>query len=301
MSIATSARPALAPSSEVAPVVRTLLTSRTHSQANRRLARALVWRWVASRWPNLMPTGVAADRPHLDSELPGRSLSVRTSSDGAVWQLSVTHQERPHAPRWRTQAVVADASTADVLSLETACSDPASARVIAPPAVLGSWIERLATDDAGIVLRSQPRLVEDEAQVAEFLRHLTLPERRLPFLVLARKASSRHYGTDPQVLNDAVLGLAHVACLAPVAVLACRAAFGPESSPVQGAVRLYLPGFAAGVDAPLLPLPQGNAASVNQSGRTRPSELRRALRHRLCQLSVNLDPPQHGLDALRLA
>jgi len=94
-------------------------------------------------------------------------------------------------------------------------------------------------------------------------------------------------------LTDSVLGLAHVACLAPIAVLACRATFGAASSPVQGAVRLYLPGFPAGIDAPLLPLPQGDAASDEQGKTTRPSELRRVLRHRLCELSASLAPAQH--------
>jgi hypothetical protein len=279
------------------PVVRSVLTSSTHSPTNRRLARELVWRWVASRWPKLMPTAQLLERPQLDSELPDQRLSVRTSADNTVWQLTVAHQQRAHMPAWMTRAVVANTGAADVLAVETACSDITAARVIAAPAVLGAWVEHLQLEDGGIQLRAQPLLIEDEAQVESFRGALLRPERRLPFLLLARKSNSRHYGTDPYVLAQSVRGLAHVACLSPSTIRACGEVLEPHGRPVQGAVRMILPGYAPDADESMSPLLELRAGRGATSG-TEASDFRRRLCQQLCRVSLSATGQLPGADRL---
>ena len=50
-----TAPPATHTAGPVKPVVRCALRSRAHSHENRRHAKDLVWRWVGTKWPALMP------------------------------------------------------------------------------------------------------------------------------------------------------------------------------------------------------------------------------------------------------
>jgi hypothetical protein len=280
------------------PVVRSLMSSRTHSSANRRLAKDIVWRWVASRWPFLMPTAAVMERSHIESALPGRTLSVATSEDGAVWTLTVSIRERETAPTWTTRAIVADTGSSDVVAVETSCSDIAAARVVAPPAVLGAWVERLALEDGGIPVQGQPRIVQDEADAQRLLEHVTHPNRALPVLLLAAKGDSKYYGVDPRVLAEAVSGLAHVACLAAPALRAWTELCGRALTPVPGAVRIYLPGFALGAQDAEHPksIPVRPHPMAADEGRNPATDFRRRLRQQLCSLSVmgTFGGPQPG-------
>ena len=269
-------------------MLRAILSSPTHTAANRRLAKDLVWRWVGSRWPFLVPSAAVMERSHIESALPGRALSVATSDDGSEWSLSVAIQEREHAPVWVTRASVADTGRADRLALETTCSDPGAAPVIAPPAVLGAWVDRLALHDADVPVLAVPRFLDDEEQATTFLAQVAAQRRRLPLLLLAAKGESKYYGADPRVLAEAVRGLAHVACLAAPALRTVSAAWGRALAPVPGAVRIYVPG------APLQPeaarchptVHPAREATAPDGARRPAGDFRRQLLRRLCQLSV---------------
>ena len=269
------------------PVVRSVLRSRTHSPQNRRLARDLVWSWVGSKWPRLMPSASELERSHIDYSLPGRKLRVTTSEDGSAWKLELSWLDRESARTWITQAVVADAGDADLLAVETACS-PAPAPSVAPPRVLAAWVERLEVEDGGVPVLGEPRLVQTAEQIESFFAHLLLAQRALPLVVLANKPNSRYYGADPRGLAEAARGLAHVACLSPEAVAAFAARFGRRLSPVQGAVRVYMPGFAAQDEANehVLIDPGASAADARAGEPTGPGAFRRLLCQRLCELSV---------------
>lgn len=225
-------------------VVRTLLRSSRPSHHKRRIAKDLVWSWVARRWPRLMPDRSQQEAAELQRAAPGRSLRVVSSEDGATWALEVCASERD-GTAWTTTALVADTGEADMLALETRFQGTSETRVVAPPKLLASWVQRLPLDDDGIAVSGEARSVEEAQDVETLCRQLLQPGRRLPFVVLANKPGTRYYGIDPRGIAESLQGLAHVACLAPTAVAALTERFGRRLAPAPAAVRVYLPGFDA--------------------------------------------------------
>lgn len=256
-----------------------------HSPANRRQAKRIVWDWIAGKWPRLVPPPGLLEEDRFDRSLPGVSLSV--SSDKSAWILELLQQERGSHRCWTTRAVVADGGDADVVAVQTTCSDLASAPVVAPPGVLSAWVERLDLRDAGVPVTGEPRFVEaEELPVLE--RLLCSGERRLPIVVLTNKAGTRFYGADPRGLAEAARGLAHVICLAPEAAAVMVRRHGRRLAPVAVEVRIYAPGFSASDapgDHPLIRPP----ARMSADGQPVPghaSAFRRSVCRRLCAMSV---------------
>ncbi len=267
-------------------VVRCALKSKASSRKTRLRARELAWDWVGAKWPRLLPSPAEREKAHLEYALPGRRLSVSTSDDGLVWTLEVTSTERDGARTWRTRAMVADAGDVDVIGLQTTCSSDAGAPlVIAPPKLLGAWVQNLEFDDGGIPVLGDPRMVEDEEQLSAFYTHLLSDARSLPVIALTNKPGSRFYGVDPRGLAEAVRGLAHVTCIAPVMAGALNRRLTRSLGPAPGAARIYRPGFTAtavGRDHPLIREPSvTNAGSASDQG-----AFRRLLSRRICELSA---------------
>ena len=265
-------------------VVRSILKSTTSSRDNRLLAQELAWNWVGARWPRLLPSPSDRERPHLERKLPGRSLSVSTSGDGLAWTLGVAFTERDSARTWRTQAIVVNAGDADIIGLETTCSNDASGPlVVAPPKLLGAWVENLELDDGGIPVLGEPRMVDDEEQLEAFCTHLLCATRTLPVIALANKPGSRYYGVDPRGLAEAVRGLAHVTCIAPALVHVLAGRLTRSLVPVPGAARIYRAGFtqaSGSADHPLIRDPAKGEAGTDQGG------FRRLLCRRICEMSA---------------
>jgi hypothetical protein len=234
-----------------------------------------------------MPTASELERSHLERRLPGRRLSVATSSDGAVWSVEVAYTEKQGARTWTTRAVVADDGEADLLALQTTCAGPPSGPlVIAPPRLLGAWVERLALEDGGVPVVTQPRMVDTREQLDSFCDHVLSAQRTLPVIALTNKPNSRYYGVDPRCVAEAVRGLAHVACLTPELATSAGERLGPKLVPVPGVPRLYGPGFsplALPREHPLVRPP----AVATDSGAADPGALRRMLCQRVCAISVS--------------
>ena len=277
-------------------LVRAALRSTTYSPTNRRLAQELVWRWVGVKWPGLMPPASDLDRRHLERSLPGRKLSVSANGDGSVWTLEVAYSERDSTRSWITRALVADTGEADVVGLQTTFSDinPAPPSVVAPPSLLGAWVERLDLEDGGVAVLSEPRMIVDQEQLKAFCDHVLSDKRTLPVIALANKPNSRYYGVDPRGLAQAVRGLAHVACLAPDLISDVTNRFGKNLAPMQGAARIYGTGFTIGAapkDNPLIRDPV--APSIQRDGD--PGGFRRLVCRQVCAMSVS---SAKGFDAL---
>ncbi len=250
-------------------------------------ARELAWDWVGARWPRLLPSPYDREKGDLHCALPGRRLAVSTSDDGRVWALEVAYTERDGTRTWRTQAMVTDAGDVDVIGLETTCSSAASAPlVIAPPKLLGAWVENLDLDDGGLAVLGEPRMVGDEEQLGVFSTQLLSESRSLPVIALTNKPGSRYYGVDPRGLAEAVRGLAHVACITPemAGLLARRLAGG--HGPAPGAARIYRPGFSATAvrgDHPLV----RDATAIGPEGVRDQAAFRRLLCRKICEMSVS--------------
>lgn len=273
-------------------VVRSSLRSAQHSATNRRRARELAWEWVNAKWPRLMPPSNDIDNAHYERSLPGQELMVSTSGDGAVWTLAIAHNERGGARTWMTRATVADTGEADVMALQTSCSDiPNAPLVVAPPKLLGAWVERLELQDGGVAVLGGARDVNDASQLEAFCKHVLSVDRNLPVIALTTSPRSRFYGVDPRGLAEAVRGLAHVACLAPDLAGEVVMRFGKDFGLVHGAARIYAAGFNP--DA----FPQDHPLIRDTSVRAKdPGAFRRLLCQKVCALSVS---PRTELDGLR--
>lgn len=227
-------------------VVRSSLRSAVRSPANRRRAQGLVWEWVGAKWPKLMPSLQDMERSHLERSLAGQALMVSTSGDGAVWTLSVANNERNGPRTWMTQARVVDAGDTDMVDLQTSCTRvPDAPLMVAPPRLLGDWVERLELEDAGLAVLGTPRDVFEAPQRDAFCNHVRSPARTLSVIALVSRPNSRYYGVDPRGLAEAVSGLAHVACFSRPMATGLADDLGPGLGLVHGAARIYAPGFHA--------------------------------------------------------
>jgi hypothetical protein len=267
-------------------VLRAALKSPTHTDENRRLAKDIVWSWVGAKWPRLMPPRSQLESGQFQCVLPGRRLSVSTSRDGTAWTLELSYSERDGACTWTTRTVVADLGDADMVAVQTSCSLPEGQRRIAPPRVLGRWVERLQFDDAGIAVLGEPHFVQDDHQLALLCEHLLASDRWLPVIVLGNKPNSRYYGVDPRGLAEAVGGLAHVACLTPEAVAAFAERFGRKLAPVAASVRVYMPGFGASAESRDHPWMRPAAGEEPSEPASDAAAFRRFVCRRVCELSV---------------
>ena len=232
-----------------------------------------------------MPAPSDREKSHLEFVLPGRSLLVSTSDDGRMWGLEVAYTERDGTRTWWTQATVSDAGDADVIALQTSCSGTAAPPVVAPPRLLGAWVQGLDLQDAGIPVLGEPRMVGDEVQLTAFCDHLASSARRLPVIALMNKPGSRYYGVDPRGLAEAVRGLAHVTCIASEMADVLAGRLPKPLAAVPGAARIYQPGFQASA-------PRTDHPLVRNPSRTGPADVvdqgafRRLLCRRICDMSA---------------
>ena len=272
-------------------VVCSTLRSAEHSPTNRRRAQELAWDWVRAKWPRLMPTPAEIARGQVERSLPGQQLAVTTSSNGRIWTLALAHHERNGQRTWITKVEIRDTGTDDVMGLQAACTDvPDAPLVVAPPKLLGAWVERLELCDGNVPVVSEARDVVDEQQLSAFLAHVASKDRTLPIVALTNTPRSRYFGVDPRGLAEAVRGLAHVACVSPEMAVEVKAQLGPGFSLSPGAARIYAPKFQLS-DGPLKhPLvrdnrPQGEARTED------PGAFRRRLCQKICALSVVYGTP----------
>jgi len=282
------ARPGIRPqptTAAIRDVVRVALRSQRHSDANRRRARELAWQWVAAKWPRLMPSRDQMEMGQYSHAASGQQIMVSHAADHSSWSLAVAFDEKSGARTWMTQVEVADGGDADVLRLHTSCTDVAdSPLVVAPPRLLGSWVERMELEDGPFAVLGEPREVNDETQLQGFLSHVLSPQRNLPVIALANRPETRFYGVDPRGLATAVRGLAHVICLDPYIALEVADRLGPRLGVVPGAARIYSANVPVEEDAQNHPLVR-NARSVGNA-QDSAGAFRRLLCQRICAISV---------------
>lgn len=269
----------------VRDVVRVALHSHRHSDANRQRARELTWQWVAAKWPKLVPSHEQMERHQFAHAVPGQQIVMSRSADHSSWSLAVAFDERNGARTWMTQVQVADDGDADVLRLQTSCTDVSDAPlVVAPPRLLGSWVERMELEDGPFAVLGEPREVNDEKQLQGFLEHVSSPLRTLPVIALANRPQTRFYGVDPRGLATAVRGLAHVICLDPAIAAEVAEQLGPRLGIVPGAARIYsakIPLMASAQDHPLVRNTRALGNAQDSAG-----AFRRQLCQKICAMSV---------------
>jgi hypothetical protein len=272
-------------------VVRATLQSRVHSSANRQRARELAWRWVGAKWPRLLPAESEMARDSLTRSVPGQELLTSTNAQGSVWSLSVAHEERHGNRTWMTHVQVADTGHSDVVSLQTACTDlPDAPLVVAPPRLLGDWVEALELEDAGLAVQGTARDVTDAWQLDALCQHLLSDDRQLPVIALVNRPQSHYYGVDPDGLAENLRGMAHVACVASHLSQNVAERLGHDFAVVHGAARIYAPGFYPQAAASAHPL----VRDVTVPAANQPSDagaFRRLLRRKICALSVSANAP----------
>ncbi len=290
----TNVPPAKAPGA-LQTVVHTTLACDAHGSRNRKHAQELVWAWIGAKWPRLVPLARDMEQSHLERSMHDHALRVTTSKDGATWTLTVMHTEKRSQRLWTTRAQVTDNGHADIVSVQTACSEISHAPlVVAPPRVLGAWVEQLALDDGGYAVLGEPRHVSELANLDAFCAHVLSERRNLPIIALTHKAMSRHFGVDPDGLALAVRGLAHVACLSPEVAAAVPAALGQGSGVVHGTARIFAPGFHARSPNERHPLLRDNRVAGSEPGED-PGSFRRLLVRHVCAMGVKTFAEARGL------
>ncbi len=270
-------------------VVRVALHSQRHSDTNRRRARELTWQWVAAKWPRLMPSRDQMEMGQYKHSIPGQQIAMSRAADHSSWSLAVAFDEKNGVRTWVTQVEVADGGDSDVLRLQTSCTDVADAPlVVAPPRLLGSWVERMELEDGPFAVLGEPREVNDESQLQGFLTHVLSPQRKLPIIALANRPETRFYGVDPRGLATAVRGLAHVTCLDPHIALEVADRLGPRLGIVPGAARIYSAKVPVEENALNHPLVRNTRAVGNAQDSA--GAFRRLLCQKICAMSVRERP-----------
>jgi len=270
---------------DIRPVVRVALRSTRHSEGNRRRARELAWQWVASKWPRLLPTSDEMELRQFSRSVAGQRLVASTDATHSSWTLAVAFDERHGSRTWMTQIEVADGGDADLLNLQTACTEqPDAPLVIAPPSLLGTWAERLALEDGPFAVLGVPREVNDAEQLEAFVTHVLSAHRKLPVIALTNRPGTRFYGVDPHGLATAVRAMAHVACLAPEVAAEVADRLGPHLGVVPGAARIYGAGRAIVASRYDHPLIRDNTGIGNQTRNA--GAFRRLMCQKICAMSV---------------
>jgi hypothetical protein len=295
MNTPSELQPAPLPASPVPSlVVRSALRSRVNSHENRRRAKDLAWRWIGTKWPRLVPPAAELESLTLERCFAGQKLVLSTSADASTWVLEISYSEKNGGRTWTTRAMVTDAGDADWLTVQTECSDLGAAPTdIAPPKLLGAWVERLDLEDGGVAVLGEPRVVADANELQAFCDHVLLDQRTLPIIALTNKPDSRYFGVDPHGLAEAVRGMAHVVCLSPDLASSAAQRLGKNLVPVAGAPRIYATHFRPDAhprDHPILrPHAQPLAAKA-----VHPGALRRLLCRRVCAMSVATGSTRFG-------
>lgn len=267
------------------PVVRVTLRGARHANTTGRKARELAWQWVASKWPRLMPNSAEMAMGRFSRNVPGQRLIAQVGPEPSNWTLAVAFDERHGARTWMTQIDISQDSDADVLSLQTACTRrPEAPVIIAPPSLLGTWVERLDLHDGPFAVLGEPRDVHDQAQLEAFFTHVLSPQRRLPVIALTSRPRSRYFGVDPQGLATAVRGMAHVVCVASDLAPDVARRLGPKRGVVAGAARIYRAGLAADAESADHPLLRAAVADEGPNGSK--GAFRRSLCQTVCAWSV---------------
>lgn len=278
-------RPGASPASApIRPVVYARLQAAQRADATSRIARDLAWQWVASKWPRLLPSAAGMESEHFARSAPGQQLVAASQPDGG-WSLTVAFDERQGARTWITHVQIDQVDGTALLSLQTGCTAAVDAPlVVAPPRLLGSWVERLDLVDGPVAVIGEPRMVGQPEQLAHFIAHVACAERGLPVIALANRPGTRFFGVDPAGLATAVRGMAHVACLSPESSAELGARLGPHLGVVPGAARIYAAGVplaASASDHPLVRNHHAGGSSAANAG-----AFRRQLCQRICALSV---------------
>ncbi|MCB2003413.1 MAG: hypothetical protein KDH93_00270 [Rhodoferax sp.] len=284
LSTSHESRNANASPSPIRPVVYAQLRAATPADQTGRLARDLAWQWVASKWPRLLPSAAGMDSDHYARSAPGQKLVAASQAHGG-WAMTVAYDERHGSRTWVTHVEIGRADGAPTLSIQTGCTAQVDTPlVVAPPRLLGSWVERLELVDGPVGVISEPRTVSDPEQLENFLAHVSSTRRTLPIIALANRPGTRFFGVDPAGLAMAVRGLAHVACLSPEVSDAVAERLGPHLGVVAGAARIYGAGVPIAASSRQHPLVRNHHAGGSSPANA--GAFRRQLCQRICALSV---------------
>ncbi len=232
-------------------------------------------------WPCLQSIWTAG----RSASAPGQALSVIGEAGSASWTVSIASTDPKSGRAWMTSVEVTDAGDADVMDIQTSCTDrPGVPLVVAPPSVLRLLVRNLDLDDGGVPIIGEARAVDDREQAQGFCEHVRSSTRTLPIIALASKPDSNYYGVDPAHLAEALSGLAHVACVGSPVLAEVAKLLDPGIAPVAGAAQIYEPPFNALT-------PKDRHSLVRQSRRAGTGSidgghLKRMLIQRACAMSA---------------
>lgn len=223
----------------------------------------LIQEWIARGSGASVPELLAADAEPLHTDL-GHQLDIEqiSTGDGQGWTCSWRQpDDREPSLLWRTLIAVGPSPTADVrvtIRIGVERSHDAfhmapAGYTFAPPAIVRTLLREHQMADAGMRVEPQYRTCR-AGDVADLVKLLTDPERRLPVVVVTCGAGART-PFDLKALAMQLAGVAHVELLTThLAALALTDEVSKPLSVWGGAARVYWPHFSTTDDPRRHPL-----------------------------------------------
>lgn len=212
-------------------------------------ARAIVLRWAEEQIGDPLPIA-AGDGKHFEHFLGGRTCVGASVDDPTttLWALRVDRPDSSVAQRiWTTEVVVGrQGSNPAMFSLRLLASSPEQTLNI-DPAVPG-LVQQIAKDcglgHGGVRFQAEPYTVKDQQDVDQLIEALVSPERSIPFIVFSRGAKDSIRSFQAEILARSMMGLARVILVpAPFSAVLAQT-FGKGLAALNGAARIYMPGFS---------------------------------------------------------
>jgi hypothetical protein len=215
-------------------------------------ARTEILKWAEKRTGGRLPS-LAWDHKDFEHLAGGRNCTVARIDDDArdIWAIRADDPDKNIAQRvWTTEAIVGSRhGQRPLFSLRLLVSSPEQELMI-EPAVPG-LVHQLASK-SGLYLGPdqlvpEPWIVESDDDADQLLVKLVDPTRKVPIIVLTVPELSNDLTrplVDPVPIARATLGIAIVVVLPAQFTWALTERFGKRLSVFNGAVRVYLSGFA---------------------------------------------------------
>ena len=219
-------------------------------------ARREVLAWAQRRVGGQLPDS-AWSAGEFDYLAGGRNCTgTRIVSAGSdIWAVRIDNPDETVPGRtWTTEVVVGmQDQQAAKLSVRLLASTKETSLNIEPhtPGFVHQIADKSGLSSGGYDLTAEPWIIEKANDADDLVDMLISPARRLPAFVLTVRDDPVLQGRpflDAATLARAMLGIGHVVVLPPEHTWTLTNSLGKIRSVFGGAVRAYLPGFAADSD-----------------------------------------------------
>lgn len=213
------------------------------------LARKVVLQWASDQIGGPLPDAASEGLP-FEHFLGGRTCVGAAVEDTqrVLWSSRVDRPDSSVAQRmWTTEVVVGRAGGgAAMFSLRLLANSPEQVLNIDPavPGLVQSIAKECGLGHGGVRYQATSFSVTDAIGVEHLIEALLNPDRAIPFIVFSRgsRDSIRNFQAD--LLARSLMGLARVVLVPGNLATILTQRFGKNLTALNGAARVYMPGFS---------------------------------------------------------